>query len=629
MKKKLSIGLLTLFTITPLWAEEVDEIVVSATGIPTPISQISASVDVITAEDLERQQITYLQDALATVAGVSTYQSGGPGSTSNVFMRGMTGKYSGVYIDGVQINDPASQQAAWAYLPTHGLESVEVLRGSQGVLYGSEAIGGAVSLFTAYGGETTNQAVFESGSFGSESLSFSSRGESGKVGYGLFAQQIETDGISAASESNGNTEDDGYESLSAHGRAVINLSDQVSVDIALRSVSSEIETDAGFTPTDNATSYTDFDAVGGRLSVTYELANSHHTVSVGESEDVSSAYNASVLTTKGTREATTYRGVFKVSEQVDILFGYESEEEAYGTSDAVYAAETAAVMALLQYDDEHSFSASFALRQDDNEAFGRFDTSRVAIKKMFGSLGVRGSYGTGFRAPSLYELYGLSLYCAEGLCGNTALKPEESRSRDIGFIFEPHDNLYFEFGEFDISVSDFIKYGNVVPDVSDPCLSANSGPFSSATTCGKYEQTEGESRSSGYELRGTYQHSEATKVMFNFTKLDAEKENGQRDIRRPEDTLNVSVTHSVSEFLQMGGQLRLVRNTVDTNFSAWPYVDIDLDDYALLNLHASYQVNDRVKAYGRVENATDEDYETVLGYGTPGRAFYVGVSSSF
>ena len=244
MKKKLSIGLLTLFAITPLWAEEVDEIVVSATGIPTPISQIGASVDVITAEDLERQQITYLQDALATVAGVSTYQSGGPGSTSNVFMRDMTGKYSGVYIDGVQINDPASQQAAWAYLPTHGLESVEVLRGSQGVLYGSEAIGGAISLFTAYGGETTNQAVFESGSFGTESLSFSSRGESGKVGYGLFAQQIETNGISAASESNGNTEDDGYESLSAHGRAVINLSDQVSVDIALRSVSSEIETDA-------------------------------------------------------------------------------------------------------------------------------------------------------------------------------------------------------------------------------------------------------------------------------------------------------------------------------------------------------------------------------------------------
>ena len=96
-----------------------------------------------------------------------------------------------------------------------------------------------------------------------------------------------------------------------------------------------------------------------------------------------------MLTTKGTREATTYRGVFKVSEQVDILFGYESEEEAYGTSDAVYEAETAAVMALLQYDDEHSLSASFALRQDDNEAFGRFDTPR--FQKMFGSLGVRGA----------------------------------------------------------------------------------------------------------------------------------------------------------------------------------------------------------------------------------------------
>jgi vitamin B12 transporter len=142
MKKKLTRGTfglglmaaLTLAPMAPLSAEEVDEIVVSATGIPTPLAQIGASVDIITAEDLERQQITYLQDALGTVAGVSSYQSGGPGSTSNVFLRGMTGKYSGVYVDGVQINDPASQQAAWAYLPTHGLESVEVLRGTQGVL---------------------------------------------------------------------------------------------------------------------------------------------------------------------------------------------------------------------------------------------------------------------------------------------------------------------------------------------------------------------------------------------------------------------------------------------------------------------------------------------------------------
>ena len=144
--------------IAPAVAQEVDEIVVSATGIPTPAAQIGASVDVITAEELENLQVTYLQDALTNLAGVAAYSSGGVGSTSNVFLRGMTGKYSGVYVDGVQINDPASQQASWANLPTHGLSRVEVLRGTQGVLYGSEAIGGAINLFTAYGGKTQSSA---------------------------------------------------------------------------------------------------------------------------------------------------------------------------------------------------------------------------------------------------------------------------------------------------------------------------------------------------------------------------------------------------------------------------------------------------------------------------------------
>ena len=208
-KKNIWGGLLVALVTTQVAAQEVDEIIVSATGIPTPAAEIGASVDVISAADLEAQQITYLQDALGAVAGISTYSSGGVGSTSNVFLRGMTGKYSGVYVDGVQINDPVSQQAAWAYLPTHGLESVEVLRGSQGVLYGSEAIGGAISLFTAYGGETANKASYEFGSFGTQYLSLSTKGETGNIGYGFFINQSETDGISAASEANGNTEEDG------------------------------------------------------------------------------------------------------------------------------------------------------------------------------------------------------------------------------------------------------------------------------------------------------------------------------------------------------------------------------------------------------------------------------------
>lgn len=134
----------------------------------------------------------------------------------------------------------------------------------------------------------------------------------------------------------------------------------------------------------------------------------------------------------------------------------------------------------------------------------------------------------------------------------------------------------------------------------------------------------------GYELRGAYQLSEATNIAFNFTKLDANKEDGKRDIRRPEETLNVILSRDFSERLSATASVKAVRDVLDTDFSTpFPYVDVELDNYTLFNLSAAYQISDAVKAYGRIENATDEDYETAYAYSTAGRAFYVGVSSSF
>jgi vitamin B12 transporter len=639
MKKKLTRGTLglglmaalTLAPMAPLSAEEVDEIVVSATGIPTPLAQIGASVDIITAEDLERQQITYLQDALGTVAGVSSYQSGGPGSTSNVFLRGMTGKYSGVYVDGVQINDPASQQAAWAYLPTHGLESVEVLRGTQGVLYGSEAIGGAISMFTAVGGETQHGIGLQTGSYGTRNVSLSSKGQAGQVDYGLFIQENKTDGFSAANENDGNTEDDGFESINARGRFVWEISDALSVDFALRSISSEIETDASG-PTDNTLHYTDFDATGGKLGVSYKTENATHNFSAGLSGDVSTAYTLpfmqttlSGLTSEGERRSFEYRGIYNLSDTVSLLFGAETETEKYVSSQGTYEADNSAILSLIRYADDDGLSVSYAIRQDDNEAFGLFDTARFSGKKMFGSFGIRASYGTGFRAPSLYELFGIADYCVERLCGNETLTPEESRSRDVALVFETSKRFNLELAHFKVKVENLIEYGSVTPSPSDNCLNFNFNGL-----CGKYEQSDEETESAGYEIRGAADLNARTKLLFNFTKLDATRANGTRDIRRPEETLNLSVFSDLSERLSLSASLNMVKDTVDDDFSNWPNTEVvALDDYSLLDFGGTYKLEEHSELSVSVKNALDEDYETALGFGTPGRAFYVGISINF
>jgi vitamin B12 transporter len=639
MNKKLICGLVTALTLSPVFspamapamAEEIDEIVVSATGIPTPLAQIGASVDIITAQDLERQQITYLQDALATVAGVSTYQSGGPGSTSNVFLRGMTGKYSGVYVDGMKINNPVDQQAAWAYLSTHGLESVEVLRGSQSVLYGSEAIGGAVSMFTVAGGETENTVGFQLGSFNTQTISLSSKGRASDVDYGYSIEASETDGISAANEDNGNKEDDGYESLSARGRFIWEISDALSFDLALQSVSSEVDTDANG-PSDHPLHYTDFDTTGGKFGVSYQMRTATHSFSASQTNAVNSVYTVpfmqntlSGLTNEGERQSLAYRGIFNVSENVTLLFGAENETEEYVSPEGTFDADNSAVFSLGRITDNDGLSVSYAVRQDDNEAFGQFDTGRFAGKKMFGSYGIRASYGTGFRAPSLYELFGISDYCAERLCGNETLTPEESRSRDLAVVYQPSNTFTLELAHFKVKVDNLIEYGFVAPEPTDNCLN-----YSSNGLCGKYEQSDKNTQSAGYEVRGSAALHSRTKLVFNFTKLDATRTDETRDIRRPEETLNLSLFGDLNERLSLSGSLQIVRDVVDDDFSNWPNTEVvNLDNHSLLDFAATYKLMGETELSLTIKNALDEDYETAFGFGTPGRAAYIGVTSSF
>ncbi len=602
-------ALMTSALISPVMGQEVDEIIVSATGIPTPAAQIGASVDIITAQDLKQKQITYLQDALSTVAGISTYSSGGTGTTSNVFMRGLSGNYSGVYVDGVQINDPVSQQASWAYLPTHGLASVEVLRGSQGVLYGSEAIGGAISLFTAYGGETQNTASIETGALGTNIFSLSSQGQRDNLGYGVFVQKTDTDGISAANEENGNVEEDGYESLTARARFVLDVTDQISLDLALRSISSEVETDEfsfGLGVVDDPNAYTDFDAVGGRLAVDYKDDGAHHRLSIGESQDVTSSYGTFPSTTTGERSLISYRGVFDVATNTKALFGLESETDTYIATTNTYEADTEAVYALVQYADENALSASVSVRQDEHDNFGSFETYRLAGRKMFGDIGFRASYGTGFRAPSLFENFGESPFCAGGVCGDLTLQPEESESADIAVIFAPNKAASFELAYFKIDISDIIEY-----------------------RVDRYVQSDGESQSSGYELRGRYDVDAATTISGNFTALDAETPTGARDIRRPEKTLNLSVTRDFSDRVSGNANLLMVKDVIDTDFATFPSQQVTLDDYALLNMAVSFAITDKVKWSARLNNVLDDAYETTLGYGTPGRTAYVGLTANF
>ena len=608
MKKKLSIGLLAALTLTsPVWAQAVDEIVVSATGIPTPISQIGSSVDIITAEDLERQQITYLQDALATVAGVSTYQSGGPGTKSNVFLRGTGGEYTAVLIDGIKINNPYDQNVNWTHLPTHGLESVEVLRGSQSVLYGSEAIGGAVNAYTAVGGDTGFQAIVDGGSFGTRRLAGSARGEANQIAYGVSIEDINIDGFSItdrADAENNPLEDDGYEKTSARLRVKADVNEAVSIDVAYRMIASETNTDVdpdpnSNIPRDNADSFSNFDASGMRFKVGYEGKSLNHEVSYGFSEDENDLGSGIQA---GDRDAASYRGIMDFGDGLRLLIGAERDNETYTAGANKYEAANLAGYAVMQlYSD--GLSTTFAARRDNHDEFGIFDSYRVSAVLDLEAIALRGTYGTGFRAPSLNELFD-AVYGS----GNPDLLPEESAGGDVGVEFRFGEETAIELAYFFSTISDLIVFGSDFRNMN----------------------SDGESESSGLELRGKIKILGNYVLSGNYTYLTSEDTDGNRQIRKPRHSLNLSLSKKVSDRLSVNGSLRMVRDTIDSDFSqSWPYPKVALEDFTLLNANAIYQLNDTVEIRARAENILDEDYETALGFSTPGRAFYVGVSSRF
>jgi vitamin B12 transporter len=584
----------------PAVAQEVDEIVVSATGIPTPAAQIGASVDVITAEELENLQITYLQDALK-LKGINIPQYGGIGSLSNVFLRGLPGKYTDLRVDGISLFDPRSNQVLWGDVIPQGVGQIEILRGSQGVLYGSNTIAGVISQSTAIGGEASSEFHTEVGSFGTSDLSLSHRGETVNAAYGFALGRLKTDGISAAAEELGNSEKDNYENDRFNGRADFYLSEALSIEVAARFAQGEVESDARFSRTDEVGSSEKFERVAGRVAGVYEGDKARHSLDIVryQSETDELVNFASDSLKEADRDVVSYRGIFHLTDTQKLVLGAEDTTESF-TESSKNEIDVASFYALVQGEFADGLSATLAIRQDDHSLFGTQETYRfTSAAAVNDEVSLRLAYGTGFRAPSLTELF-LDVY------GNQNLKPETSKSGEIGIDWRDDKNRV-SLTVFKLSVDDIIG--------SDP----NSDV---------YQQIDGTSKVSGLEASINWSLSDNLSASGNANYTDSKKPLGnnsggnQREVRVPRLQMSAGTDYTFSQRLKLGITAQRIEGVVD-------FQDVKLDDYTLVNLRGLYQISDRLKANARIENAFDEEYETVQGYGTPGRAFYLGLTASF
>jgi len=577
-------------------AEAGDEvIIVTGTRLATPISETGTAVTVIGETQLERT--AFAAEAIASAPGVTVNQNGAFGGNAQVRIRGASSEQTLVLIDSVPVNDPTSPGGGYnfATLDTAQIERIEILRGAQSVLWGTDAIGGVVSIVTKRPEPGLGVSGFaEAGGFATVRGGAAVEGAQGRGDFRLGVSAITTDGISKADEADGNTEDDGYDAVTLAGRAGYDL-DFGRIDLVARRLDSENEYDSFGV----ATGIVDGDEVGkaietsgaatftadhfdGRLETLLQIAYADV-----ERENLSDG--ARSFFAEGDRVVFRYQGVWTISDRHRFAFGAEREDsDANGDS-----AQIDGLFALLELEPLDGLILTGGVRHDRADRFGEETTGKIAVSwRVAEQVRVRGTAGTGFKAPTIFQT---TYFCCGATAPNADLAAETSEGYDLGVEYAFGDGRgMVEATWFDQTIENQIDF------------------FYAAGGYANIARVE----TSGLELAGRYALTRSWSIAGNYTWLEAEDGAGGTLVRLPEHSAYGELAYDAGRW---GGALTVRHNGEEDDSRGV------VDAWTRLDASARYDVSDRIQLYARGENLTDEEYQQIFGYGTPGISGYVGV----
>lgn len=610
-------------------AAAVDQVVVTAGREPEKLSEVSTSMTVIDAETLKKSQAVVVSDLLSRTAGVTVTRNGGVGGSTQLRIRGAETDQTVVLIDGVKLNDPSSTGGGYnfATLLAGNINRIEVLRGSQSTLWGSQAIGGVVNMITAVptgplGATVSAEAGSRDTAYGHAAVS--TGGDWG--GFRLAGAYYTTDGVSAFGKSYGGKEKDGYRNAAISSRLDLNVTDWAAVDLRASYAATKNEFDGFPAPlfafadspeygkTKELVSYAGvrlsaFDgALKNRLGYGYTQTDRDN---FDPSSSVPKTFDA-----RGTNNRFEYQGTWTINEALRATFGAETERSWFRTASPStfdpapkpdrHAASTDSLYLQLQAKPLAGLVLTGGVRQEDHSAFGDATVYQAGAtySPNDGVTVFRANYGEGFKAPSLYQLY--SIY------GDDGLKPEESESVDLGVehsVLNGRVRAGVTWFHRDITNQiDFVSNNNP----------PNYGGYAN------FAKTE----TSGVELEATIEVTSALQLTANYTNMDAinrsATNNGKRLPRRPSETANLNADYDWSNGLTTGVSVQYVGESYDNATNARR-----LKSYALFDLRAAYPVNEQFEVFGRVENLFDKEYQTIYRYGSVGRGFFAGVRTKF
>lgn len=606
---KWGISLAALIVSAPAAAQD-DEIVVTALGVEQSRDEVGQAITVIDAKTIDTRQTIDVVDLLATTPGVRFSRNGTAGAVTGVSLRGAETTQTLVLIDGVKVNDPSGIGDAYDFGPllTGNIRRIEVLRGSNSVVHGSQAIGGVVNLMT--GVPAQGYAFNASAEYGyADTLSAKAdvSGTSGVASGGAGVAYFRTDGISSAA---GGKERDGTKNLAANARLKLAFSDALSLDLRGYYIHADLDYDSFFGPPADTPDVSKLDQYVGYAGLNLALLDGRLTNRAAvtylrnERDYLPRRGAAASYGYTGANLRFEYESVFAPVDAAKLIVGYEHERPDYDFfgfgSTAAARINIDSVFALAVVKPVGGLAVTGGVRRDDHSQFGGATTfgANANYSPNAGATTVRLSYGEGFKAPSLYQLY-------DSFSGNAALRPERSRSYDVGLDQRLDD------GRATLSLTAFRRD------------TRNQINYDNATfTYGNLDRT----RAKGVEAAIALRPVDALTVTGSYSYIDARDRSpgsaffGNRLARRAANAVSVSADYSWSFGLATGATVTMVGDSFDDAANVRR-----LDGYALVGVRASLPIGERLELYGRVDNLFDEDYATAFGYGTYGRAAYAGV----
>ena len=655
----------------PRRVEVLREINVVANSAPTPTAETGSSVTVLTAEDLERTQRRTAPDALAAVPGLHVVQSGGPGATASVFMRGTNSNHVKVFVDGVNISDPSSATGAvdFSKILTSDIERIEILRGPQGGLYGSDSIGGVIAITTKRGqGKPKINFTSEVGSFGTLNTSARLSGAHQAVDYSFSLSRFGANNVRATPSvffpltggpvfaSPGADAPNVMNNTTGSAKVGVQLSDNFRINAVAR------YTDANlwypYLPNALATrqSFTNDRHFYGRLEGEWTMLDGRLKHVFGVSRFNTRGWTSSPETIfgpiapnlyVGARTKFDWRSEFAITPDHRVMAGVERQIEHFDapafdlTTQTPASGRTGNTGLFAQYTGRFAnrFFLAANVRHDRHDSFGGHTSWRIA--PAFHVPGVetvlKASYGTGFKAPMLSQLYSSYYSPYYNFYANPALRPEESRGFDIGFEQPLFDNrLRFGATYFRNNIRNLIQISTLPPGapfVFEQTL-VNLG---SAKTYG-FEAFAALNLSPEFSIRADYTYTVArdSSAISGLAGLVAEAQRQAAEgtpqpdlLRRPRSKASLQATWKPTDKLTLSGSVIRISGWTDIDRLSWTGQRVKQPGYTLVNLAAEYQAAEGVTAFARVDNLFNQRYQSPNGYKGPGVAGYGGVRLNF